>query len=940
MALGPHLKELRAKAGLSQGALAERVKIDVTYLSKLENGRQRASDRVLRSLAMALGVEPVPLLVMAGRIPTELQGMFQTSLLGEANNGTISLTPPRYRTCFVDRGDDRVRLQLLLEEAGRLVTVTGPPGCGKTRLAAEVVGDLATQSRPIAWICIREDDRDRIGAALALAQGTAGGVVVLDDADRDLETCTAAARRMIAGGLTVLATSRQPLGLYAERLLRLGSLALPDRHLRPSHDDGQGPDLGRLQEQESVRLFVDRATLAEPDFRLDRTNATAVFDVCRWLDGLPLAIELAALRLRQMTVADLAANIHGLLTWLTGNTADVPDRHASLAAAIGWSFRQLDPEQHTVAIRLSVFDKSFTLADAAKVASDDRITTEHVMQAVMDLVLRSVLIWQQNANGRAEYRWLHPMRQYGMQQLEREADREQTTERYASWVRQVVESFQDDLPRRESDWARLAELSPELVSTVYHLPAAEQQGAMAQLTDALSISLQFGNLADHVEWFSARFGEKTTERSLFREAGIIARVRGEFDEAHRNFDRAHMIAREDRDELGQAHASLDLAENALDRGSYVEAEEHVTRAGELYERQQDDRGRIEVLSLGGKLRLEQSDTGPAERMFTDALQLAQQVGDSRLIAYSLHNLGICDYRLRRVTSARSRLEESLRLRGDMRNLRGVARVIEAFSLVESEIRNHELALRLLGAARQYRRSSGAFGVPPWWSEQLEAVEQRARTALASEPEVADQLLASGAAMSLSEASEQVRRSASDALTGRLPEPVTSPPLRRPIPSPHIDLHQPAEAVAATAGDETTALEHALLELEPGGSAADAHRHLHRARLLALAEPVESRMTDLLCFSIDPDHYSGVVVPVFTSGRVLGEMLERHPDWGSRPVVEVRFEHLRASLVRGETAVINPWTSSEYRISPTEHGHAPSTEAPASVAAASGSGRGS
>src|SRR5262249_21356065 len=160
---------------------------------------------------------------------------------------------------------------------------------------------------------------------------------------------------------------------------------------------GPLPDLERLQSQESLSLFVDRARLVEPGFLLDPDNAPAVFDICLWLDGLPLAIELAALRLRHMTVSDLAAPLDrpqlfgdlaaqldhpNLLNLLAGNTIDVPERHLSLERAIAWSFDRLSAEQRTVAIRLCRFSTPFRRVDAADVAAGEELDRDRVWQIV------------------------------------------------------------------------------------------------------------------------------------------------------------------------------------------------------------------------------------------------------------------------------------------------------------------------------------------------------------------------------------------------------------------------------------------------------------------------------------------------------------------------------------------------------------------------------
>ncbi|TMC11449.1 MAG: helix-turn-helix domain-containing protein [Chloroflexi bacterium] len=910
--LGQHIKDLRARAGLSQGALATRVNIDVTYLSKLENDRQSASEAVLRRLAQALGEDPSKMLVLAGRLPREMQSTFQASILGDGQ--PAQAMPPRYHTFFVDRTDDRTRLERMLEP-GSLVAVTGPPGCGKTRLAAEVAHELIGRGRPIIWLEVREDDPDRMGAAAVLAHGSPESVLVLDDADRDLSASIATARRMVAAGITVVATSRQPLGIQGQRLLPLDSLTVPDRHQLPSG----APDVRTLQEQDSVKLFVARASLVDPAFELDGTNAPAVFEVVRWLDGLPLAIELAALRLGQMTVNDLAASLGGgMLRLLRGNTPDVPDRHSSLSRAIEWSFEHIDEPRRTVAARLSLFASTFTLEDAVTVAKDETHPRDLVETAVIDLVNCSLIAWGQNADRRAVYRWLRPIRQYARQQLDRADDREAVFERYRAWVQQVVQSIHASRGRRsEAEWARLAELTPELVSTVYRLPIEERSDAMNQVADALAVSLQFGNLAGHAYWIRDELNEAVPD--VFREAGSLARIRGDYEQARRSFEQKHRIAVNEKDERGQANSLLDLAENAADVGQSKDAAELVQRASELYEKLESRRGRIEVLNLRGKIAIETRDVTAdqvldAERLFEDALSRSREIEDSRLEAYAEQNLGVGELLLGRIASARGHLESSLGLRVAMRNHRGQARLLEAFALVESAVGNHQVALRLIGAARRYRRSSGVEGIPRWWGDKLDAVEDAASVVL--EPDAIERHLESGAALTLVEAGQLATMDEHERF-GPLDE-VRTDRLRRAVPL-RVDRWQLASEVAAGARrGQPTPLDVALHELAgPSGGSGEAHRHVIRSKVLAIAEPVTAQTTDLRCFAIDALRYRGTIVPVFSSGQALAAALEMHPEWGGQHVVEVVLEQVRGRLVKGETMVVNPWTPDEHRFTATD-----------------------
>jgi non-specific serine/threonine protein kinase len=908
--LGPYLRRLRRQARLSQRALAAAVGIDVTYLSKLENGRQTGSERVLRSLAERLEVPPAELLALAGRVPDEIKLAFGPELVQVTRPATV----PRYTTSFVNRTEESAHFRRAWRP-GALVTVTGPPGCGKTRLAAELAAAMATQGTTVTWLAVRQgDDAGRLAARLDA--GDVGAAVVLNDADLALDAATGFVRQLLDGSpdLAVLATSRQRLGVYGEQLLPLAGLPIPDLHLRPQ-GRGLTPDLARLQLQESVSLFVDRATLAAPGFQLDPSNAAAVFDVCRWLDGLPLAIELAALRLRQMTVGDLAAALDDLLPWLRGNTADVPDRHASLERAIEWSFAQLSEEQRLVATRLSRFSIPFRMNDAVEVAGGDGAEAGRVTETVLELIDRSLLVRQTDHALRAVYRWPNAIREFGRRELERGSDSERVQDRYTSWCMRFMESVRSDPARLGGDWARAAELTPDLFASVHRLPPEEQEEAVTRLAGAHGVLLMFGHRDETglIEQFAHRPGVRP---DVFREAGIAARVKGEWESADAFLRTAYQAAVSQRDRLGQAHTLRDLAENALDQGRYEEASESAARAGALYDELDDALGRLEVRNLVGKLLLESGDPLAAERVLDEARGTAGEMEERRLEAYSLHNLGLCDHALRRIASARDRLRQSLEIRRTLGNLRGVARLFESFAIIESVMENHEVALQLLGAARQIRGSRDMLGIPPVLRRRLDRVELEARAALAARPQQVERLQQRGAAMSIEAAAEL----ALHGVDGELDDPLEAPaadPLRHRVPREGRAAGAPADAPTGAP------VERALDQLATGtGPAGDVYRELLGAEVLALSEPVEPDADDVLCFGLRPDLYRGVVLPVFSGRAALDEVRRLRPEWADRQVLAVRFEQLRSTLIAGETVVVNPWLPSEYRVSPSRQGYRP------------------
>jgi predicted ATPase/transcriptional regulator with XRE-family HTH domain len=937
--LAGRIKRLRNIKRLSQRQLATRAGVNVTYLNKIENGRQTGSEEVLRKLAHALEVPVTELLVLTTHVPEEIKSMVNPEVT-PAERPTVlpdfpqPIGPPRYTTNFVNRIEQVAHFKRVWRP-GAIITVTGPPGCGKTRLAAELITNHVSNDADVTWLTLREsDDQDSVAEAIGRGNAGTGAVVVLDDADLALVVTSAIARQLVQAspGMTVLATSRQPLGIYGEQLLPLTGLPVPDPLLRPEQTLGAKPDLNRLKSQDSLSLFIDRASLAVPGFELDFTNAAAVFDVCRGLDGLPLAIELAARRLGQMTVVDLAAELDDPLAWLEGNTTDVPRRHSSLETAIRWSFERLSEDQRGVAARLALFPVPFRRGDAAEVAGDGSVDAARIRAIVLELVDRSLLVREADNDGRAMYRFPEPVRLYAQRELARAPEAEsRARDLYAAWCRRLVESLKDDKPRSEAEWARLAGVTPDLFASVHRLPNEEQGAALARLSGARTVVLQFG-YGDSQKYVRQLTQEKDSEGAgrpgVLREAGILARVRGEYEDATQYLQTALEIATNQRDALGQANSYLDLAENAYDQGQYDHAREHLERAGALYRDLDNRRGIVEVENLDGRTRMPTADPASAQPLFEHALLLSREMEDLRLQAYSLYNLGMLDHRLRRMASARRHLEESLILRLSIRNLRGVARIVETFCLIESDIGSHDIALQLLGAARQYRNVSQMQGMPDWWRALLDRVEEEARTALASTSGEVAHNLELGAAMGLQTAAELALQDTAAPLRGAL-DPRTAALVRRRVPREHSVESPRADGLTpARRPDEPAHLDAALVELAKGtGSEVDVQRRLRGFELLALGEPVGTKTDDLLCFTLHSAHHRGVVLPVFTRRSAVADVVRRRPEWASKPVVKIRYERLRDTLIEGETVIINPWLPTEYRFSKTGEGYTPGAAQP-------------
>src|SRR3954452_804570 len=320
---------------------------------------------------------------------------------------TLPNNLPRHLNTFVGRREDVAEVRQLTTESP-LVTLTGPGGVGKTRLCLQVAAEVLDNFSDGAWLVELESLRDaslvpqQNAVALGIAEVADGdftasvlghlrsreALLILDNCEHVIDSCAQLANTLLRAcpGLRILATSREPLGVPGERLYPVRSLSVPQGTRRPS--------VAALADSEAVNLFVERAQAADPQFALDDANAGAVAEICRRLDGIPLAIELAAARVRALSPQQIAERLDDRFRLLTGGSRTVMPRHQTLRAAIEWSFDLLPDAERSVLWRLSVFAGPFTLEAAEKVCVGPGVEDWEVVDHVTTLVEKSLVARQ------------------------------------------------------------------------------------------------------------------------------------------------------------------------------------------------------------------------------------------------------------------------------------------------------------------------------------------------------------------------------------------------------------------------------------------------------------------------------------------------------------------------------------------------------------------
>jgi predicted ATPase/class 3 adenylate cyclase len=396
---------------------------------------------------------------------------------------------PIQLTSFVGRERE---LGVVAEALGstRLVTLTGTGGVGKTRLALQAAAEALPAYPDGVWLCelAAAADSDEMLQVVAVALGLTPRqdvslaqaiadfigkrqlLVVLDNCEHLLDAAAELVETLLAActNLRVLATSREALDVGGERVVRLRSLGVP----RP------GADLDQLSASDATRLFIERAEAAGSEVAFNARDAAAITEICRRLDGIPLAIELAAARVIALTPGDIAAHLDERFRLLTGRRAAV-ERHHTLRATVDWSYSLLNESERRVFDRLGVFPGSFDASAAEAVVGDERIEDWDVLDALTSLVAKSMLLADRSETGSARYQMLETLRHYARERLDASGSSDDRRRRHALHFVGVAEEIGPGLRSAEEQlWHErlLADLDNFRAAVFWGLDSADNEG--------------------------------------------------------------------------------------------------------------------------------------------------------------------------------------------------------------------------------------------------------------------------------------------------------------------------------------------------------------------------------------------------------------------------------------------------------------------------------
>ena len=681
---------------------------------------------------------------------------------------------PTPLSTFIGRERELTEVMKLIS-SHRLVTLTGAGGSGKTRLSLKVAEGLLHEFEHGIWFVelasifdlsfvpqtiasalnIREQPRRSIVDILVDYLSTRQMLVILDNCEHLIAACAHLAELLLQRSphLKILATSRELLGITGEAAWIVPSLSLPSQH--PWKNPASATDALKLYENsESVQLFVIRAQAISPDFCLTAENGAWVAEICRRLDGMPLAIELAAARVRSLSIQQIAQRLDDRFRLLTGGSRTAPPRQQTLASTIDWSYAVLSAKEQKVLQRLSVFAGNATLEAAESVCVDEGLQAGEMLNLLSHLLDKSLVIAEKTDGGETRYSLLETIRQYALEKLseanEAEAVRDRHLDYFIHWAERTeahlhgpnqlhwleqYEAEHDNLraalrwcngdPHRAEAGLRLVVASARfwrlrsyLSEGRLHISTALAQGQVQKRTELYARALHWAASLAYLQsdypatrlrgeeslvlWRELNVANRSGLADTLDLLGELATEEGDYRNAPRLFEEALDIFRELEDPRGIGDMLMQLGWAYMRMGEYDKVGPLMAEALVLFR----EIGHVSLLGFTlaglGELAIRQRQYKRAERFLQESLEVRKKHGHKWGMAASLGSLGWIALLQRDFLRMNTLLRESLTLRVEIGDKGGIAWCLEKLAEAKFEQSQFHEAATIFGHAESVR----------------------------------------------------------------------------------------------------------------------------------------------------------------------------------------------------------------------------------------------
>lgn len=596
---------------------------------------------------------------------------------------------PLQLTSFIGRNEDLTQIKNFLRQ-NRMLTLTGPGGTGKTRLAlqagADVIDDfehgvwfaeLATVNDPsflplsiLKSLDIPEQPNQNATDTLIENLKDKNLLLILDNCEHIVEACTHLSEKLLRNStqLKILTTSREALQCSGEQVFRTLPLATPTSEI-------VSPE--QITQYESVRLFIERALAIHQQFRITESNCNAVAGICYQLDGIPLAIELAAARTKILTPEKIFERLDDKFRLLTGGQRTALPKQQTLKAMIDWSYDLLSDNEKLLWNRLSIFTGGWTMETAEEICSDEKLTKDNIMDTLSSLTEKSIVMFNSETE---RFNILQTLKQYGEGNLKRSDEFDILSERHLKFYLDFAKEKNEKIRGSDAE-TQMKMLEYETGNIGTALKYSLENGLALKTIELASLMSKFwqyaGYLSEGIHWLNEILCKESLPKDsvyarLICQLGNFYRLRGDVDKAQSLIEESLEIRRTLDDEAGIADSLIRMGLINYDQSKFDEAIVFYEEALQFYERSANEFSVAIVINNMGNIYSLKGEYARAYELYEQSLAIRRRTGDKHGAAITLNNLGIIAFDRGEYDKADELLNESLVLRKQVANKEGIA----------------------------------------------------------------------------------------------------------------------------------------------------------------------------------------------------------------------------------------------------------------------------